>query len=483
MTRSFKKALSTVLSLALLLSLAPLHRPQAAAAVSITSHTTDPGAVNPQAIVHNSGTDRQVTVLLTCTDASGAVVSVQSADDIVRQSVPKTFVFTNSYAERTATLSFRLVTDFGAGLVMPTACTDAAIPNPRMVLTNGGETRGVTAILVCKNAAGEVLFTTARDERMEQGGSRTISFANNIRGAALEFLVADSYGDGVTVASQTTAVQVVNPTAVLLNGGESRSVALTLICYAATGNVLTRTDRAEWLDHGQSKSVTFTNNHYETTARLELLIDGVVAQPSVLTAVPTEYAAAPDTSTSESGPASLPKPETGISAWAVETVAAAIAAGIVPEQLQNDYPAPTTRAEFCALAVGLYERLTGTPIAGRVQFEDTDDVAVQKMAALQVVNGVGGGLFAPNRQLTRQEAATILARLAAALGAPLPAATAVFADGGEVADWALAAVGAAQQAGIMQGVGENRFAPQESYSREQCIVTIMRLHSTVKAGG
>ena len=166
--------------------------------------------------------------------------------------------------------------------------------------------------------------------------------------------------------------------------------------------------------------------------------------------------------------------------WAAEAVDAGISAGIVPESLRAQYGQATTRAEFCALAVGLYETVTGTQITQRVSFSDTSDVNVEKMAAVGVVNGVGDGLFEPGRTLTREEAATMLSRLAAALGKPLSAQAPAFVDNGSVSSWAYDAVGQMQYSGVMGGVGENRFAPAEDYTREQSIVTIMRLYDIVK---
>jgi len=163
------------------------------------------------------------------------------------------------------------------------------------------------------------------------------------------------------------------------------------------------------------------------------------------------------------------------SSWAVEQVNAAIAAGLVPQNLQSAYTQVTTRAEFAALAVALYETVTGTEITGRMQFSDTSDVNVQKMGYLGVVTGVGGGNFAPNNTLTREQAAVMLARLAYAIGQPIPASAPTFADNNQISSWAIDGVGQMQSSGIMGGVGNNQFAPLGNYTREQSIVTMMRL--------
>lgn len=172
-------------------------------------------------------------------------------------------------------------------------------------------------------------------------------------------------------------------------------------------------------------------------------------------------------------------PETP-SSWAIEFVTGAIEAGLVPETLQAKYTTATTRAEFCALAVALYETVAGEEIAERATFEDTTDVNVEKMAALGVVNGTGNGNFSPDSDLTREQAATMLARLAAAMEQPLEEAAPTFDDSESVSSWASDAVGQVQAAGIMSGTGDNKFSPAGAYTREQSIITIMRLFDIVK---
>ena len=94
---------------------------------------------------------------------------------------------------------------------------------------------------------------------------------------------------------------------------------------------------------------------------------------------------------------------------------------------------------------------------------------------LGVVNGVGGGKFDPGGTLTREQAATILARLAEAMGHPLPQAAPSFSDSAAISSWAAAGVGQVQAAGIMEGNG-SAFIPQSAYTREQCILTALRLY-------
>ena len=169
------------------------------------------------------------------------------------------------------------------------------------------------------------------------------------------------------------------------------------------------------------------------------------------------------------------------SSWARDDINQAYQENLIPPTLQAKYTQATTRAEFCALAVALYENVTGVAITGRKTFSDTTDVNVQKAAAAGIVNGVGGDKFDPHSGLTREQAATMLARLAEAVGKPIAKQAATFADKGKVSSWALDAVGQMQATGIMGGVGNNTFDPKGAYAREQSIVTILRLYDILQA--
>jgi hypothetical protein len=178
-------------------------------------------------------------------------------------------------------------------------------------------------------------------------------------------------------------------------------------------------------------------------------------------------------------PPSVPSNPLGsASGWARDDIAKSIGLGLVPENLRDRYLDAITRAEFCALAVALYETEKGE-ITQRKTFADTDDVNVEKMGALGVVLGVGGDDFAPDRTLTREQAAVILVRLSNVMDQPLPLVAPTFADNEQIASWAIEAVGQMQFAGIMGGIGSNTFSPKDNYTREQSITTVLRTHNIV----
>lgn len=175
------------------------------------------------------------------------------------------------------------------------------------------------------------------------------------------------------------------------------------------------------------------------------------------------------------------------SSWAKSAVDTARNAGIVPEQVDQAYTQSITRADFCALAAAVYrtwEKSSNVKSVDKavVSFSDTKDEDVLLCAALGVVNGVGGGKFAPQQQLTRQQAASMLHRLGNlcknAKDNVKDRMPHVFADGADIQAWARSDVYWVYNQGVMNGVSGNRFAPNNSYTREQSIATMLRLYDT-----
>ena len=162
--------------------------------------------------------------------------------------------------------------------------------------------------------------------------------------------------------------------------------------------------------------------------------------------------------------------------WARAEVQRAHDMGIVPTS--EGYDSPTTRAEFAAFAVRLYERQRGA-IIGFGSFTDTDDPYVLRAANAGLVRGRGDGVFDPNGHINRQEAAALLYNVASRLGDTTPGQLPPFNDIGSLPDFAIAGVNWAFAAEVMGGVGDNRFYPLGVYTRRQTIVSMVRVYDVV----
>lgn len=176
--------------------------------------------------------------------------------------------------------------------------------------------------------------------------------------------------------------------------------------------------------------------------------------------------------------------------WAQTEIREAIFTGLAPYNLQSVYQNEISREEFCQLMIALIEQRTDQPIANYLAakgltinnpFSDTNSSEVVAAHALGIVNGTSATTFNPNGVLSRQEAATMLYRAGKLLG--MAAAQGEhFSDAGQFASWA--EEGIAFVSGtidpitgnkVMGGTGGGNFSPDGKYTREQAIVTALRL--------
>lgn len=187
-----------------------------------------------------------------------------------------------------------------------------------------------------------------------------------------------------------------------------------------------------------------------------------------------------------------------VSQWAVKNIGQAIEMKIVPPAMQNQYLENISRADFCKLAVNFLVRKTGKPIQELMNekniqlrqnvFTDTTDNEILAANALGIVNGVGNGKFNPDGVISRQEAAVMLMRTASALGITIPEAKGEsFSDSDDFAEWAKAGITFVSRMvdknsnqKVMSGVGNNLFSPLGTYTREQSIVTMLRLFYAIE---
>lgn len=165
--------------------------------------------------------------------------------------------------------------------------------------------------------------------------------------------------------------------------------------------------------------------------------------------------------------------------WAKSDIEKATALNIINASEIYNFLAPITRAQFCELAYNYISEFGELIVDdGYIAFKDTNNVKVQILNAMGIINGKSSTEFAPNDFLTREEAATILERLINVVHPGLGTDTQyiTFADSTDISDWAMNSIQTIYKLGIMQGVGNNKFAPQENYTTEQAIVTLVRVY-------
>ena len=180
------------------------------------------------------------------------------------------------------------------------------------------------------------------------------------------------------------------------------------------------------------------------------------------------------------------KPLAPPSDWALSDVEKAEALEITQRGKVYRYSMSITREEFCEMVYSYYEKYADEiqVVNAGNPFLDTENKDVLVLHALGIIKGKSEKEFAPKDLLTREEAATILLRLIN-VAHPDWAATELFydfADLEEISGWAMNSVQNICNMRIMKGVGDNRFAPQESYTTEQAIATLTRVYASFSEG-
>jgi len=170
------------------------------------------------------------------------------------------------------------------------------------------------------------------------------------------------------------------------------------------------------------------------------------------------------------------------SEWGTPELKKADELKIFPDTLkEKDLASNITRAEFAAICVKACEKLTGTALLPAITdpFTDTDDIEVLKAYNAGITTGVSETEFAPNALLTREQAATMLTRVfkkatipgwsvASDKDHPLKyTVPPMFSDDANISDWAKESVYFMAANGIINGMGDNKFAPKNTTTEEE----------------
>jgi large repetitive protein len=139
-----------------------------------------------------------------------------------------------------------------------------------------------------------------------------------------------------------------------------------------------------------------------------------------------------------------------------------------------------TRAEFLQMLISALELEDTKAKSSFTDVRESDWYyqAISSAASLGIVNGMSDGRFGANEIITRQDMAVMTYRAALHIDAKLNESSASvqnFSDHHEIAAYAREAVNLMKSSGLIQGVGEGRFAPQDTATRAQAAVLIHTL--------
>ena len=167
------------------------------------------------------------------------------------------------------------------------------------------------------------------------------------------------------------------------------------------------------------------------------------------------------------------------SEWAKEYVEEAIESGLVPSFNQINYKGKINRLEVCRLIDNLLNKQNVTqPESTANPFSDTNDLSVINLYNHGIIHGKNESVFDPYDYITREELSKILSNTYYLMNPKVQPdnCTHEYADQEEISCWALNYVGDMYSLNIMIGNPENEFKPHTNVTKEELIITLLRIY-------
>ena len=176
--------------------------------------------------------------------------------------------------------------------------------------------------------------------------------------------------------------------------------------------------------------------------------------------------------------------------WAKAEIDKADAAGLIPELAgEPGWRDTARRVHFAQIVVQLVETVLDEKLAKAPEdtFYDCSDEAVLKAYKAGIINGIGDDKFDPKSGVSREQLATMLWRAVEYIqrrgtGKELKKGAGLdgYTDKESVSDYAVEAVAALAENGIMKGTSETTLSPQDGCTVEQSVLLVYRLFDKLK---
>lgn len=175
--------------------------------------------------------------------------------------------------------------------------------------------------------------------------------------------------------------------------------------------------------------------------------------------------------------------------WFADEVCAATEEGLFTGYSDGTFR-PANKMTRAMFATVLYRIAGEPPCTEELPFTDVASTgwyteAVRWAYTKGVVNGVSATSFAPNKDITREQMATMLFKYAQAFGATdsfLYSPLDDFTDSGDVSNYAIEPMQWAVGTGLINGVGGNRLSPKSVATRAQAAAILVRLNDILQQG-
>ena len=179
------------------------------------------------------------------------------------------------------------------------------------------------------------------------------------------------------------------------------------------------------------------------------------------------------------------------SSWAAAEVNAAIALGIVPPELQENYTKGISRSNLAKLLVSVMAKKSGVSESDFVstngadgKFTDTSDKYISAIAGLEIVNGYkqsdGTYKFKPSNTLKRSEMAAVVNRVAKYFGKNTSGYDKEVNFKDTADHWCKSELGWPVHSGVVKGTSATEFSPENTLTTEQTILMAYRLYNSLK---
>ncbi len=164
--------------------------------------------------------------------------------------------------------------------------------------------------------------------------------------------------------------------------------------------------------------------------------------------------------------------------WAKEAINSLAEKNIISGTGNNKYNPENniTRREIAKIIATAYELKAENDVTGFTDVESNDWASSYIAAVFSsgIMNGIENKSFAPQNFVSREMFATIIYRALKNQGISLESNTVEFSDKTQISDYALEAVAALTKAKVINGIGNNSFAPKQNLSRAEAAVMIYR---------
>ncbi len=183
---------------------------------------------------------------------------------------------------------------------------------------------------------------------------------------------------------------------------------------------------------------------------------------------------------------SLAAVQTNAAAWAVSSMEYAYENGIIVEAELQKAKSPMSRKEFCGAVMGFLESVTGIERTATKPspFRDCDDPVVVAAYEAGVIGGVEPGVFAPDKTLTREQMAIMIARTLKVCNLDLTedAKKNPFSDTKTLYEASNRYIDQLYGAEIVSGYADNTYGPFNQMTVQEAVVTFVRAHRYIMTG-